>query len=77
MNRDKEPPIPITHVKPDFYRWVSQTVAYESDVYVIDILTPISHQYYKWLCKLPDYDVVLDEDSFTRDFINMLYEKYL
>ena len=77
MNRDKEPPIPITHVKPDFDRWVSQTVAYESEVYVIDILTPISHQYYKWLCKLPDYDVVLDEDSFTRDFINMLYEKYL
>ena len=77
MNCDKEPPIPITHVKPDFDRWVSQTVAYESDICVIDILTPISHQYYKWLCKLPDYDVVLDEDSFTRDFINMLYEKYL
>lgn len=77
MNYDKEPPIPITHVKPDFDRWVSQTVAYESDVYVLDILQPIASQYYNWLYRLPDYDVVIDEDSFTRQFINMLYDKYL
>ena len=77
MNRDKEPPIPITHVKPDFDRWISQTVAYESDVYVIDILQPIACQFYNWLNQLPDYDVVLDEDSFIQSFINLMYDKYL
>ena len=70
-------PIPITKLKISKEDWLQQKIKYDDKLLVKDIVEEMCERTYSWISLQSDLEVVLDYDSFKKDFINLLYDKYL
>jgi len=57
--------------------WINQTLPYETDFFIEDILEDMSLRVYQWISTKEDLEGTTDYDSFQSEFINLLYDKYL
>lgn len=69
--------VPITELKIDKTKWLNTNIKYESSLKIEDLLNNICENILNWLYNLEDYTIITDEESFKRQFKNMIYEKYL
>ena len=69
--------IPITRLKISKEDWLELPIKYDDELKVKDIVEEICEKTYSWIESKDDLDVVTDYDSFKKDFINLLYDKYL
>jgi len=78
MDENKKPPlIPIMYQKISKNTWINQTLPYETDFFIEDILEDMSLRVYQWISTKEDLEATTDYDSFQSEFINLLYDKYL
>ena len=78
MDKTKNPPlIPIMYQKISKNTWINQTLPYETDFFIEDILEDMSLRVYQWISTKEDLEGTTDYDSFQSEFINLLYDKYL
>ena len=68
--------IPITRLKITKEKWLEQQIKYEDDMKVKDIVEDMAYKSYEWINKKSDLDVITDYDTFKKDFINLIYDKY-
>ena len=70
--------IPITKIKISKKNWLELPIKYDDvGLKVKDIIEEMCERTYSWIMKKDDLDIVTDYDSFRKDFINLLYDKYL
>ena len=69
--------IPITKLKISKEDWLELPIKYDDELKVKDIVEEMCERTYSWINDKDDLDVVTDYDSFKKDFINLLYDKYL
>tara|TARA_Y100001970_G_C13922024_1_gene693919 strand:- start:122 stop:619 length:498 start_codon:yes stop_codon:yes gene_type:complete len=69
--------VPITELKIDKTKWLNTKIKYESSLNIEDLLNDMCENILNWLYNLEDYTIITDEESFKRQFKNMIYEKYL
>ena len=69
--------VPITELKIDKIKWLNTNIKYESSLNIEDLLNDMCENILNWLYNLEDYTIITDEESFKRQFKNMIYEKYL
>jgi len=70
--------IPITKIKISKKKWLELPIKYDDvGLKVKDIIEEMCERTYSWIMKKDDLDIVTDYDSFRKDFINLLYDKYL
>ena len=69
--------IPIIYQKISKNIWINQTLPYETDFFIKDILEDMSLRVYHWISTKEDLEATIDYDSFQTEFINLLYDKYL
>jgi len=69
--------IPITKIKISKDKWLELPIKYDDEVQVKDIIEEMCERTYSWIMNKDDLEVVTDYDSFRKDFINLLYGKYL
>ena len=69
--------IPITKIKISKDKWLELPIKYDDEVQVKDIIEEMCERTYSWIMNKDDLEVVTDYDSFRKDFINLLYDKYL
>ena len=70
------PPLPITRLKITKEKWLNTPIKYEEDRKVKDIVEDMAYKSYEWINQKSDLDVVTDYDTFKKDFINLMYDKY-
>jgi len=70
------PPLPIIRLKITKEKWLNIPIKYEEDIKVKDIVEDMAYKSYEWINQKSDLDVVTDYDTFKKDFINLLYDKY-
>lgn len=69
--------VPITELKIDKTKWLNTNIKYELSLNIEDLLNDMCENILNWLYNLEDYTIITDEESFKRQFKNMIYEKYL
>ena len=69
--------VPITELKIDKTKWLNTKIKYESSLNIEDLLNDMCENILRWLYTLEDYTIITDEDSFNKEFKNMMYENYL
>jgi len=69
--------IPITRLKITKEKWLEQPIKYEDNMKVKDIVEDMAYKSYEWINMKSDLDVITDYDTFKKDFINLIYDKYL
>ena len=69
--------IPITKIKISKEEWLELPIKHDDELKVKDIVEEMCEKTYSWIESKDDLDVVTDYDSFKKDFINLLYDKYL
>ena len=69
--------IPITKLKISKEKWLETQIKYDENLFVKDIVDMMSEKTYHWIQSKSDLELVVDQDSFKEEFINLLYDKYL
>ena len=69
--------IPITKLKISKEKWLKSPIKYENILVVGDIIEQMCEKTYVWISLKEDLDLISDYDTFRKDFINLLYDKYL
>ena len=69
--------IPITKLKIPKDKWLNTPIQYEEDLFIKDIVEILSQKTYHWIVSKDDIEVIQDYDSFNKEFINLLYAKYV
>ena len=69
--------IPITKLKIPKDKWLNTPIQYEEDLFIKDIVEILSQKTYHWIVSKDDIEVIQDYDSFNKEFINLLYTKYV
>ena len=69
--------IPITKIKVTKEKWLNTPIKYDDELNIKDIIEQMSLRTYEWIKKKPDLEYISDYDSFKKDFINLMYNKYL
>ena len=70
-------PIPITKLKITKEKWLKTPIKYDNKIVVKDIIEEMCERTYSWIESKQDIDIISDYSSFEKDFINLLYNKYL
>jgi len=69
--------IPITKLKISKEKWLNTPIQYEENLFIKDIVEILSQKTYHWIVSKDDIEVLQDYDSFNKEFINLLYTKYV
>ena len=69
--------IPITKLKISKEKWLNTPIQYEENLFIKDIVEILSQKTYHWIASKDDIEVLQDYDSFNKEFINLLYTKYV
>ena len=69
--------IPITKLKISKEKWLNTPIQYEENLFIKDIVEILSQKTYHWIVSKDDIEVIQDYDSFNKEFINLLYTKYV
>lgn len=69
--------IPITKLKISKEKWLETQIKYDESLLVKDIIDMMSEKTFLWIQSKSDLELVVDQDSFKEEFINLLYDKYL
>ena len=69
--------IPITKLKISKERWLNTPIQYEGNLFIKDIVEILSQKTYHWIVSKDDIEVLQDYDSFNKEFINLVYTKYV
>ena len=69
--------IPITKLKISKERWLNTPIQYEGNLFIKDIVEILSKKTYHWIVSKDDIEVLQDYDSFNKEFINLVYTKYV
>ena len=69
--------IPITRLKISNDKWLETQIKYDDDFLVKDVVDMMSEKIFHWIQTKSDLQLIVDQDSFKEEFINLLYDKYL
>lgn len=69
--------IPITKLKISKEKWLETQIKYDENLLVKDIVDMMSEKTFHWIQSKSDLQLIVDQDSFKEEFINLLYDKYL
>ena len=69
--------IPITKLKISKEKWLETQIKYDDNLLVKDIVDMMSEKTFLWIQSKSDLQLIVDQDSFKEEFINLLYDKYL
>ena len=69
--------IPITKLKISKEKWIETQIKYDEDFLVKDVVDMMSEKIFHWIQSKSDLQMLVDQDSFKEEFINLLYDKYL
>jgi len=69
--------IPITKLKISKEKWLETQIKYDGDFLVKDVVDMMSEKTFHWIQSKSDLQIIVDQDSFKEEFINLLYDKYL
>ena len=69
--------IPITKLKISKEKWLETQIKYDESLLVKDIVDVMSEKTFHWIQSKSDLQLIVDQDSFKEEFINLLYDKYL
>ena len=69
--------IPITRLKISKDKWIETQIKYDEDFLVKDVVDMMSEKIFHWIQSKSDLQIIVDQDSFKEEFINLLYDKYL
>ena len=69
--------VPITKLKISKEKWLETQIKYDEDFLVKDVVDMMSEKIFLWIQSKSDLQVIVDQDSFKEEFINLLYDKYL
>ena len=69
--------IPITRLKISKEKWLETQIKYDEDFLVKDVVDMMSEKIFYWIQSKSDLQIIVDQDSFKEEFINLLYDKYL
>ena len=69
--------IPITKLKISKDKWLETQIKYDEDFLVKDVVDMMSEKIFHWIQSKSDLQMLVDQDSFKEEFINLLYDKYL
>ena len=69
--------IPVTKLKISKEKWLETQIKYDADFLVKDVVDMMSEKTFHWIQSRSDLQLVVDQDSFKEEFINLLYDKYL
>tara|TARA_B100000745_G_C19902671_1_gene302441 strand:- start:61 stop:303 length:243 start_codon:yes stop_codon:yes gene_type:complete len=69
--------IPITRLKISKEKWIETQIKYDEDFLVKDVVDMMSEKIFHWIQSKSDLQMLVDQDSFKEEFINLLYDKYL
>ena len=69
--------IPITKLKISKDKWLETQIKYDKDYFVKDVVDMMSERIFHWIQRKSDLQILVDQDSFKEEFINLLYDKYL
>ena len=69
--------IPITKLKISKDKWLETQIKYDEDFLVKDVVDMMSEKIFHWIQSKSDLQIIVDQDSFKEEFINLLYDKYL
>ena len=67
----------ITKIKISKEKWFNQKIKYENNILFKDILEDMCFETYEWMNTKDDLNIIVDYDSFKKEFINLMYNKYL
>ena len=69
--------VPITKLKISKEKWLETQIKYDENLFVKDIVDMMSEKTFHWIQSKSDLELIVDQDSFKEEFINLLYDKYL
>ena len=69
--------IPITKLKISKDKWLETQIKYDEDFLVKDVVDMMSEKIFHWIQSKSNLQMLVDQDSFKEEFINLLYDKYL
>ena len=69
--------IPLTRLKISKEKWIETQIKYDEDFLVKDVVDMMSEKIFHWIQSKSDLQMLVDQDSFKEEFINLLYDKYL
>ena len=69
--------IPVTKLKISKEKWLETQIKYDEDFLVKDVVDMMSEKIFHWIQSKSDLQIIVDQDSFKEEFINLLYDKYL
>ena len=69
--------IPITKLKISKEKWLETQIKYDDNLLVKDIIDMMSEKTFHWIQSKSDLQLIVDQDSFKEEFINLLYDKYI
>lgn len=67
----------ITKIKISKEKWLNQKIKYENNISFKHILEDMCLETYEWMNTKDDFNIIIDYDSFKKEFINLMYNKYL
>ena len=68
--------VPITKLKMSKEVWLKKKLKYDNILTVSDIIEQMCERTYAWISLKDDLDIVSDYNTFKKDFINLMYDKY-
>lgn len=69
--------VPITKLKISKEKWLETQIKYDENLLIKDIVDMMSEKTFHWIQSKSDLQLIVDQDSFKEEFINLLYDKYL
>ena len=69
--------VPITKIKISKEKCLETQIKYDESLLVKDIVDVMSEKTFHWIQSKSDLQLIVDQDSFKEEFINLLYDKYL
>lgn len=69
--------IPIVKSKIEKDKWLNTPIQYEKQFFIKDIIEIMCQKTYSWMSSKEDLETISDYDSFKKDYINLIYNKYL
>tara|TARA_Y100001970_G_C13915336_1_gene690649 strand:+ start:194 stop:418 length:225 start_codon:yes stop_codon:yes gene_type:complete len=69
--------IPIVKSKIEKDKWLNTPIQYENEFCIKDVIEILCQKTYAWMNSKNDFEVITDYESFKKDYINLVYSKYL
>ena len=68
--------VPITKLKMPRDKWLKKKLKYDNILTVSDIIEQMCERTYAWISSKSDLDPISDYNTFKKEFINLMYDKY-